>query len=129
MLAAGRRELFIFIVCRPPADFMSILIDQPHRLRRDLPNGAANLNRLSLGMFGAVKAADPGMSQAAKIVDMRLARPERKSLKDFGRARSAPGPDIFDKTVAGSSLHGCHPCWKAQIVPNGLKSRTTRTTR
>ena len=123
MLAAGRCKLLIFIVCRPTADFMPVLIDKPHRLRRDFLDGAANHNQLHLRMLGAIKAADPGMRQAAEIVDMRLCRPERESFEDFGRAGSAPGPNIFDETVSGSRLHGFHPLCGAELIFNGQKSR------
>jgi hypothetical protein len=120
---AGRCELFIFVICRPTAYFFSILIDQPHRLRRDLLNGAANHNRLRLRMFGAIKAPYPGMSQAAKIVDMRLARPEWKSLEDFGRAGSAPGPNILDEAVSGSRVHRSHPPCRGDLIFDSKKSR------
>lgn len=126
MFTMDRRQFFIFVFCRPAAYFLSVLINEPHRLWRDLSYGAADQNRLRLRMLEAIEAPDSGMSKATKITDMRLRRPKRESFKDFGRARSAPGPDILDKAASGSNLHGLLSLFRPQLIGKGPKSRVAK---
>ena len=109
MFTMDGRKLLVFVFCSPPADFFAVLIDKPNRLGRDIFYRAADQNWLRLRMFGPIKTPDSGVSKAAEIIDMRLRWPKRKPFEDFGRARTAPWPNILDKTASRSSLHGFLP--------------------
>src|SRR5262245_45996686 len=126
MFPVQRRQLLIFIFCGPAADFIAVLIDKPDSLWRDVFHIAPYPHRLRFRMFGAIKAPDSRVSEAAKIADMRLRRPKWKSFEDFRRARTAPRPDVFDKAASSSNVHASLPAGERHLIASRQESRVLK---
>ena len=83
-IAVGRGKLFILLGRRPAANFLAILVDEPHGFRADLSRRAIDDNLSASWMLGAIKAPDPNVGETTEVVNIKFGRPKRKPFENFG---------------------------------------------
>jgi hypothetical protein len=122
VIAVGRGKLFILLRRRPAANFLAILVDEPHGFRADLPRRAIDDNLSASWMLGAIKAPDPNVGETTEVVNIDFGRPKRKPFEDFGTG--APrGPDILDEAISQWRLHGFSSPFECHLIHKEQESR------
>jgi hypothetical protein len=121
-MAVGRGKLFVLLRRRPAANFLAILIDEPHGFRADLPGRAIDDNLRASWMLGAIKAPDPNVGETTEVVNIAFRRPKRKPFEDFG-TRAASRPNILDKAISQRRLHGFSSPFECHVIFKGVESR------
>jgi hypothetical protein len=115
VMAVGRGKLFILLPRRPAANFLAILVDEPHGFRADLSRRAIDDNLSASWMLGAIKAPDPNVGQTTEVVNILFGRPKWKPFEDFGTG-AARRPDILDKAISQWRLHGFSSPFECHLI-------------